>query len=1280
MFSWMRSSFVLGLLALITTGQIWGQGMGALKGTVTDPTGAVVPGAQVKLIDLGTAAARVSTTAADGGYFFAQLSPGDYKMEVTATGFKTATRAHVSVQVGLTAAVDLKLEIGSATETVEVTAPVSAVNTQDASLGASFGERSILQLPLEARNIVGLLSLQTGTTYLPTVSDVRSGSIQGSRSDQTAITLDGVRVDDPENQTAAYQTLLRVTPDSVQEFRTTTGNYGADLGGSSGAQVQLVTKSGTNKVHGSVYDYLRNTATSSNEYFNQRAGLKTPKLNKNIFGASGGGPLMKNRLFIFANYEGLREASEAPSLRSVPSDSLRDGMIIYKCADASLCPGGTVAGISGTHSVPAGFFGLTPAQFAAIDPLSIGPNSAVVEHFRQYPNPNDPGSDGYNIMGYRFTAPIRNALNTAIARVDWIVDGAGKNSLFWRGNLQDDSINSTPQFLGQRPNTTTRDLSKGMMLGYQAILTNTLVNSFRWGFTRPQTTSAGLLSQSQITFRGISDLPARTPTSGEAQPTHELRDDITWTKGVHVLQFGGDMRFVRLPRFSNQNSFTSVQVDPFWLVGIGRNFMPGSSTCTTPGCETVPAVDGSFAGIWSNAAVDLWGLLDHGFAKYNYTKEGTPLNVGEPLRRRYGSDSYEWYFQDQWRIYPSLVLTMGLRYSLASPPWETGGNQVAPSPGMSELYSEHRSGMFKGIPSNAYPDVVYDLAGPANGRKGFYPWDKNNFAPRVALAWSPHFSTGLLERLFGDRKTVIRGGYSIVYDRIGEALARQYDSSGGSYGLSASLGGPFGGVSESTSPRFTGLYSLPGAPIVPAAPAGGFPATPPHGGLSVSNALDDGIVTPYAHVLNFTIGRDLPADLSLEASYVGRRGRKLLTKIDYAMPLDLVDQASGMDYYTSASMLAKLVEAGDPRGLSVGTDTHLVKPIPYWENLFPGAAGNPVFDIYHVGAASTATQVVYDTFLGFAGDYGDALLFLDTNPTLHSKLGEYAYFMNQFCCYFGAKTFGFSEYDSFQLHLRKRASHGLQVDFNYTLAKSLDTTSDVERSTPAYCAGSGCGTLTTGGVTSVALDSWYPRKSYSYSDFDVRHNFNTNWVYEFPFGRGKWLGANVHGWANQIVGGWQVSGLFRLTSGFPFNVLSCGSCFTTNDGLVNNAVLLTPTTKLPKTRVNKSGIPNAFADPTDALSYFKPGRPGEIGLRNVLRGDGYFTIDTGLGKSFPLGERGRLQFRWETFNLTNTPKFSTSGLNAEIDQTSTFGNYNTTFATCDGVAGRCMQFSLRYEF
>jgi hypothetical protein len=157
---------------------------------------------------------------------------------------------------------------------------------------------------------------------------------------------------------------------------------------------------------------------------------------------------------------------------------------------------------------------------------------------------------------------------------------------------------------------------------------------------------------------------------------------------------------------------------------------------------------------------------------------------------------------------------------------------------------------------------------------------------------------------------------------------------------------------------------------------------------------------------------------------VGGIGQRLLTRRDFAMPMDLVDPQSGMDYYTAGGKLAKLAQVGDPIGLSVGTPTQDVQPIPYFENLFPGAAGHPVCDIYGVGPASTATQVIYDTFLCFRGDYGDALLFMDADPTLHSRLGQFAYFMDQYCCAFGSSSIGHSNYNSLQVSLRKRRSHG----------------------------------------------------------------------------------------------------------------------------------------------------------------------------------------------------------------------------------------------------------------
>src|SRR5436309_15400818 len=236
------------------------------------------------------------------------------------------------------------MQVAGGQTTVEVTGAAPLVNTTDASLGAAFGEQQVKQLPLEGRNIPDLLTLQAGVVYTGNRSDVnrdvdtRSGAVNGARSDQSNITLDGVDVNDQVNGNA-FTSVLPVSVDSVQEFRVTTSSYNADQGRSSGAQVSLVTKSGTNNFHGSLYEYHRNTLTSANDYSVKSSELQSgepnvaPKLIRNIFGASVGGPIWKDRLFFFANYEGYRQAEEASEQRIVPSDTLRQGIVIYQCAD-----------------------------------------------------------------------------------------------------------------------------------------------------------------------------------------------------------------------------------------------------------------------------------------------------------------------------------------------------------------------------------------------------------------------------------------------------------------------------------------------------------------------------------------------------------------------------------------------------------------------------------------------------------------------------------------------------------------------------------------------------------------------------------------------------------------------------------------------------------------------------------------------------------------------------------------------------------------------------------
>ena len=292
-----------------------------------------------------------------------------------------------------------------------------------------------------------------------------------------------------------------------------------------------------------------------------------------------------------------------------------------------------------------------------------------------------------------------------------------------------------------------------------------------------------------------------------------------------------------------------------------------------------------------------------------------------------------------------------------------------------------------------------------------------------------------------------------------------------------------------------------------------------------------------------------------------------------------------------------------------------------------------------------------------------------------SKFGPYAYFSEQYDSLAAVSSVGKSNYHGMVATLRKRYSQGVQFDLNYTLSTSKDTGSQVER-------GSAFGNFGNGGYTGFLLNAFEPDLHYATSDFDVRHQLNFNWIWDLPFGQGRKFGGGAGGFLNQMIGDWSISGLTRWTSGFPFNVQNCRSCWPTNWNLQGNASLVDPN-RLPETETTRNAVdgrPSPFADPEAALDFFRYSLPGEIGLRNVLRGDGYFVIDTSVSKAFRLGfANHQLRFRWDVFNLTNTPKFDVNGVTMLPDR-SGFGRYNSTLASCDAQAGRCMQFALRYEF
>src|SRR5215471_4842949 len=319
----MRNGSSLVLCGLVS-GLLFAQSTTSVTGTVTDPSGAIVPAASITLVNDDTSAQRQTRADSEGRYGFVQIQPGHYHLLAKAPGFSDVTLHDLRLLVDTPATVPIVFEkIGEVATMVAVSGEAVQLNTLDASIGNAIGDKPITQLPFEARNVVGLLSLQPGVTYLgepdpAQQNDFRSGTVNGGKSDQANVTLDGVDVNDQQNR-SAFTSVLRVTLDSVQEFRTITTNANADFGRTSGAQVVLITKSGSNAVHGSVYEYLRNTITSANDFFSNQAGLARAKLNRNVYGVSLGGPILKNRLFYFLNYEGRKDRSESlSSARIVP--------------------------------------------------------------------------------------------------------------------------------------------------------------------------------------------------------------------------------------------------------------------------------------------------------------------------------------------------------------------------------------------------------------------------------------------------------------------------------------------------------------------------------------------------------------------------------------------------------------------------------------------------------------------------------------------------------------------------------------------------------------------------------------------------------------------------------------------------------------------------------------------------------------------------------------------------------------------------------------------------
>lgn len=1228
----------------------------SLRGVIKDPSGALVAGAKATLTNMSTGQVLSATSNAAGEYNLPQILPAKYQIVVSASGFGDQTKI-AELLVSQPATIDFTLTVQSNTITVDVSAAAQTLNTTDASLGNSAGTTEIQALPSETRNVPDLLSLQPGVLYLPVQSsgagDSRSGAVNGGRSDQGNITVDGVDDNDQVNG-FAFTGVLRQTQDSIEEFRVTTGAANADSGRSSGAQVSMVTKSGTNKFHGAAYEYNRPTFTVANDWFNKQAELNSNlpnipgKLIRNIFGGALGGPIVKDKLFFFGNYEGSRLAENQQVNREVPTASYQAGELSYPDAN-----GNAVI--------------LSSAQFATLDsgcqicntpayPNPSGANPNALTYFNSMPAANGStlGDGGYNTGSYSFSSPAPIRLNTSIGRIDYIP--SDKHRIFVRGNLQDDVTNYVEQFPGQGPSHILADNSKGFTVGDTWSISSSLINDVRYGYVRQGFSDSGVGKGDYVDFRFMDTATAETRTTITSVPVNNIVDNLSWTKGNHTIELGGNWRLIHQNHSTDANSFNNASTNPYWV--------GGNASLPQPGAVGAPGVNSGFSNSYEIAYANLVGTVPSLTNVYNYNitsaSSATLLSDGTSIDRHFKANEYEWYAQDSWRMLPNLTITFGLRHTILQTPYETKGQQVVPTIDTHTWYLQREAAAQQG---QVYePDLYFQPSGPYYGKPGFWPKSKNNFAPRFAVAYSP------------DGKTSIRAGAGIYYDHYGESLVSTFDQHG-SYGVSTQVTNPAGvysiegSSSYPAAPRFLGRQTLPAIDNGTAPATQSFPYPAPLDNFAITWGLDSKIKTPYSESFNLSFQRELPGGFTVEATYFGRLGRHLLQSLDLAEPVDYVDPNGGGDYYAAGTALSKQVDAngGAYGNANTGSTPVSVPAIPYFENVFPFMAG---IDF----AGESATEAIYNNeWAPYRAQNGatTALSDIDFYCAYGCPAGyQSKFWQDQFSSLYALSSIGMSYYNAAQLTLRHPSSHGLLMDFSYTLSKSIDMGSDTERSTEYG------GSSTNTGAFSEILNTWKPYLNRGVSDFDTRHLITVDWVYELPFGRGKAVLGRSNRLLDAAIGGWQWSGINRWSSGLPFSFFEPG---WSTDWQIESYGVQTAPIKMHR-HFDANGNPQFFDNPdaiNTGIANGTPERlpyPGEAGQRNNFRGDGYFDIDSGISKTWKFGEFGGLKFAWEVYNVTNTVRFDPANIGSGL----TGGNLGVASALL--TQPRRMQFSLRYDF
>jgi len=1158
-----------------------------ITGIVRDANGAVIAGAAVKIQNKETHLERNVATNDEGRYVFPSLEPGDYDIVVDAKGFRKTTVSPVAAQVSKSITVDVALEPGGTQEQVTVTAAGEVqLQKDDSSVGTVIDTDRIARLPNADRQATSLLTLQPGITT--------GGEVTGSRADQNTFNLDGIDVSDNVIG-LPFRTVIPVTAESLDELRVTVANPNASFGRSAGSQVTFVTKRGTNQLHGSAYEYYQGAVLNANAWDNNRLGIKRPPLVDNRFGGSLGGPIWKEKVFFFFNYEGRRLPGTQKVTRLVPTDTFKQGILRFRDASG----------------------GIITVNPKSLDPRNIGANPGILHALGLMPSPNDFSvGDGLNTNGFTANFPTNLKSDFAVLRLDYQINQNWSFEAKAAGAEVTSAGANQADLINRKGGNNFPEKPRNLTFATIGTVRQNLVNEFRYGYIMDNSTFGAISPTNVAGFNVAVDIAGANsapfildqPIDVDTQrarkqsiksATNQFLDNVTWTKGAHTTQFGMDFRRISTFHFRDDKVVGSVSTPVAEIGASGNVSIPESqrpaicgsgvtSGCLQPG--DIARYNQLFAGVL--------GIVDR--VSYLAVRDAKlqPLPVGTGLVNDTILHHWEYYFADVWRVKPSFTLSYGLMYQWHTPPTDTQGRQSVAvykdNPkelvDVNDYLRKKRAAAEQGDIFN--PDLAYI---PINetGRGGVFDINRKDFSPRVSAAWQPSFKSGLLNKVFGERRTVIRGGYALTYDRANTVATVIIPMLGVGFAQTLSILGPKNKNGDPFRAGIDGDIPVPvntaaKSPIVPDKPFG-----------ELLSFLDNPrLLDPRNHNIDFTIQRELPWKMLIEVGYVGRLGRELYQSYNLnSDPYFFKDKKSGQIFSDAFDNVATQLRAGKSPGS--------VTAQPWFEN--------------QLGAGTTGVLAGFFTGDFIAGNLNNVWnLGIDFfTPTPYNN--------QQALDLFFRANGGRSNYHAMILSLHKRNSNGVTFDVNYTLSKSFDQVGAVQNS---------AGELAS---------SFFPDIEYGPSFFDRRHQFNANGVYDLPFGKGRMFTTGK--WIDSVIGGWYLAGIFHAESAQPVQVTQnfSGQTFggTVIFGYGTGAIPIGKVSTGLNHSKTGSGL-NLFSDPEQAIKNFRPAllsKDGRAG-RGVLRGLSHWQLDTSLGKQTKLGEKVSFTLAFDFFNIFNHPNFA----------------------------------------